>query len=100
MSGEIDRAAVVHVARLARLELSEEEVDLFTDQLAAVLEYADAIRRLDTSAVPPMSHPLPLQNVLRPDVPVPSLSRAEVLAQAPLAEDDRFRVPRIVGEGS
>ena len=100
MAGEIDRDAVAHVARLARLALTDDEIELFTGQLGAVLEYADAIRRLDTAAVPPMSHPLPLQNVLRPDTPTPCLSRSEVLEQAPQAEADRFRVPRIVAEGS
>lgn len=100
MAGEIDRDTVAHVARLARLELSEEEIDLFTGQLGAVLEYADEIRRLDTASVPPMANPFPLHNVLRPDVHVPSLPRDEVLGQAPQAEADRFRVPRIVGEES
>jgi aspartyl-tRNA(Asn)/glutamyl-tRNA(Gln) amidotransferase subunit C len=100
MTGEIDRETVAHVARLARLELSDDEIELFTGQLAAVLEYAEAIQQLDTSAVPPMSHPLPLQNVLRADVHVPSLPRSRVLEQAPVVEDDRFRVPRIVGEGT
>lgn len=98
MAGKISRADVVHVARLARLELSEEEIDLFTGQLGAVLEYAEAIRRLDTAGVPPTAHPFPLQNVLRDDVPVAGLDRAEVLSQAPLAEDGRFRVPPILGE--
>lgn len=98
MAGEITRDAVAHVARLARLALSDEEIDLFTGQLGAVLEYAEAIGRLDTSDVPPTAHPLPLRNVLRPDVPRPCLDRDEVLAAAPLAEDGRFRVPRILGE--
>jgi aspartyl-tRNA(Asn)/glutamyl-tRNA(Gln) amidotransferase subunit C len=98
MPGEITRDDVAHVARLARLALSEEEIDLFTGQLGAVLEYADAIRRLDTSDVPPTAHPFSLQNVLRPDEPRPCLDRDEVLSQAPQAEDGRFRVPRIIGE--
>jgi aspartyl-tRNA(Asn)/glutamyl-tRNA(Gln) amidotransferase subunit C len=95
---EITRDDVAHVARLARLALSDEEIDLFTGQLGAVLEYAEAMKSLDTAGVPPSARPLPLQNVLRPDEPRPCLDRDEVLAMAPLAEDGRFRVPRILGE--
>ena len=94
----ISRKDVVQVARLARLDLTEEEVDRFTGQLAAVLEHAADVAALDTAGVPPTAHPLPLVNVLRDDVPGPSLDRDEVLAQAPAAEDGRFRVPRILGE--
>lgn len=97
MTGEIGRDDVAHVARLARLAVSEEEIDLFTGQLGAVLEHAEAMRRLDTAGVPPTGHPFPLRNVLRPDERRPSLDRDEVLAQAPQAEDGRFRVPRIIG---
>ena len=94
----ISRDDVVHVARLARLDLTDEEVDRFTGQLAAVLEHAADVASLDTAGVPPTAHPLPLVNVMRDDVPGPSLDRDEVLAQAPAAEDGRFRVPRILGE--
>ena len=94
----LSRDDAVYVARLARLALSEEEIDLFTGQLADVLRHADQVSSLDTAGVPPTAHPVPLVNVLRADVPRPSLDRAEVLAQAPAAEDDRFRVPRILGE--
>ena len=94
----ISRDDVVHVARLARLDLTEEELDRFTGQLAAVLEHAADVASLDTAGVPPTAHPLPLINVLRDDVPGPSLDREEVLGQAPAAEDGRFRVPRILGE--
>ena len=94
----LSRDDVVHVARLARLALSEAEIDLFTGQLADVLRHADQVRSLATAGVVPTAHPLPLVNVLRDDVPRPSLDRDEVLAEAPAAEDDRFRVPRILGE--
>jgi aspartyl-tRNA(Asn)/glutamyl-tRNA(Gln) amidotransferase subunit C len=94
----ISRDDVAHVARLARLELTEEELEQFTGQLGAVLEHAADIAALDTADVPPTAHPLPLVNVLRDDVPVPSLDRDEVLSQAPATEDGRFRVPRILGE--
>jgi aspartyl-tRNA(Asn)/glutamyl-tRNA(Gln) amidotransferase subunit C len=94
----ISRNDAAHVARLARLDLSDEELDRFTGQLGAVLEHAADIAALDIADVPPTAHPLPLVNVLRDDVPAPSLDRDEVLSQAPAAEDRRFRVPRILGE--
>ena len=71
---------------------------MFTEQLADILGHADEIEALDVSDVEAMAHPLGLTNVLRDDVVVPSLDRDEVLAQAPAAEDGRFRVPRILGE--
>ena len=94
----ISRDDVVHVARLARLDLTEDEVDRFTEQLGAVLEHAADVAALDTAGVPPTAHPLPLVNVLRDDVAGPSLDRDEVLSQAPATEDGRFRVPRILGD--
>ncbi len=94
----ISAEEVRHVARLARLALDEGEVDRYAAQLSAILEHVDAVRRLDTAGVPPTAHPLPVDNVLRPDTEVPCLDRETVLAQAPAVEDDRFRVPRIMGE--
>jgi len=94
----ISRDDAAHVARLARLDLTDDELERFTGQLGAVLEHAADIAALDIADVPPTAHPLPLVNVLREDVPVPSLDRDEVLAQAPAAEDGRFKVPRILGE--
>ncbi len=98
MAANISRDDVVHVAHLARLELTEDEIDLFTGQLAAVLEHAQDVAALQTDGVPATAHPLPIENVLRDDVPASSLDRDEVLAQAPAAESGRFRVPRILGE--
>jgi aspartyl-tRNA(Asn)/glutamyl-tRNA(Gln) amidotransferase subunit C len=95
---KITAADVRHVATLARLDVTDEEVELFAGQLAAVLEHAQDVEALDTAGVPPTAHPLPLVNVLREDVPGDSLDRDEVLAMAPDAEDGRFRVPRILGE--
>ncbi len=89
---------VAHVARLARLRLSDEELGRFTLQLAAVLDHARDVESLDTTGVDPTAHPLPLVNVLRDDEVRQSLDRAEVLAAAPEVEDHRFRVPRILGE--
>lgn len=96
MTSRISSEDVAHVARLARLSLTEEELERFTAQLGAVLEHARDVESLDTAGVPPTAHPLPLENVFREDEPVPCLDRAEVLAQAPAVEDDRFRVPRIL----
>jgi aspartyl-tRNA(Asn)/glutamyl-tRNA(Gln) amidotransferase subunit C len=89
---------VAHVARLARLELTEEELSRYTGQLASVLEFAAEIAELEVDDLEPMSHPLPLENVLRADEPGPTLDRDEVLAEAPAAESGRFRVPRILSE--
>jgi aspartyl-tRNA(Asn)/glutamyl-tRNA(Gln) amidotransferase subunit C len=98
MASRISTDEVAHVARLARLALTPEELERFTEQLGAVLEHARDVEALDVAGVPPTAHPLPLANVLREDVVVPCLDRAEVLAQAPAVEADRFRVPRILGE--
>jgi aspartyl-tRNA(Asn)/glutamyl-tRNA(Gln) amidotransferase subunit C len=98
MSERLTRADVEHVARLARLALTAEEIDGLTTELAAILEYAAQVSALDTEGVPPTAHPLPLANVFRRDEIRPGLSRDEVLAEAPAAEDGRFRVPRILGE--
>ena len=98
MPERITQDDVAHVARLARLDLTPEELHRYTEQLGAVLDYAAEVSALDISGVPPTAHPFPLQNVLRPDEPGPSLDRDEVLAMAPESEDGRFRVPRILGE--
>ena len=98
MSERISRADVEHVAKLARLALTDEEVDALTGELGKILDYAASVSALDTDGVPPTAHPLPLVNVLRADELRPGVSRDEVLAAAPAAEDGRFRVPRILGE--
>lgn len=92
----ITRADVEHVAALARLALTEDEIEALTRELDVVLEHAEELAALDVDGVEPTAHPLPLVNVLRPDEVRPSLDRDEVLAQAPDAEDGRFRVPRIL----
>ena len=98
MADRITRADVEHVAQLARLALSEQEIESLTVELGAIVEYAAQVSALDTHDVPPTAHPLPLVNVFRKDEARPGLPRAEVLAAAPAAQDDRFRVPRILGE--
>ena len=98
MAARITRDDVAHVAHLARLSLTEEELEVFTGQLGAVLDHAADVEALDVAGVPPTAHPLPLKNVLRDDAVAPSLERDEVLAQAPAVEDGRFRVPPVLGE--
>jgi aspartyl-tRNA(Asn)/glutamyl-tRNA(Gln) amidotransferase subunit C len=92
----ITRADVDHVARLARLELSDAEAEDLTGQLGVILEHAEDVAALDLAGVEPSAHPLPLVNVVRPDEVAPTLDRDEVLASAPATEDGRFRVPRIL----
>lgn len=94
----LSRDDVAKVAGLARLTLTDDELDTFTGQLAAVLDHAADIEALAIDDVPPTAHPIPLVNVLRDDVVGPTLDRDEVLAQAPAVEDDRFKVPAILGE--
>jgi aspartyl-tRNA(Asn)/glutamyl-tRNA(Gln) amidotransferase subunit C len=89
----ISRAEVVHVARLARLALTEEELDRFAGQLDAILEAVGKVAELDLSDVEPTLHPLALANVWAQDEPRPCLSAEEALANAPEAEGGAFRVP-------
>jgi aspartyl-tRNA(Asn)/glutamyl-tRNA(Gln) amidotransferase subunit C len=89
----ISRDEVVHVARLARLALTEEELDRFAGQLDAILEAVGKVAELDLADVEPTLHPLALSNVLAEDEPRPSLSAEEALANAPDSEDGAFRVP-------
>jgi len=86
------------VAKLARIDLTEDELDRYAVQLADVLAHAAQVAAVDTTGRPPTAHPFPLQNVLRSDVPEPSVEREVVLAAAPAVEDGRFRVPRVLGE--
>ena len=92
------RADVAHLARLARLALTDEELDHFGAQLDGILAAVSRISDLDTSDIPPTSHALDLTNVMRDDAVRPGLTQDEALAGAPAAEDGRFRVPRILGE--
>ena len=89
---------VRHVARLARLALSDEDVAALQPQLSEILSYAEKVGEVAADDVPPMGHPAGLRNVYRDDEPRRSLSQADAIAAAPLAEDGRFRVPAILGE--
>lgn len=87
---------VDHVAQLAQLALTDEEKDLFREQLSSILEYAERLQQLDTNDIPPTATVLPLENVMRDDEVRPSLAQEDVLANAPDAEGDYFRVPVIL----
>ena len=89
----IDREQVLHVARLARLELTEDEVERMAGELSGILEHIDAISALELDGVPPTSHVVDVPDALRPDEPRPCLPRDVVLAQAPDADETGFRVP-------
>jgi aspartyl-tRNA(Asn)/glutamyl-tRNA(Gln) amidotransferase subunit C len=87
---------VEHVARLARLALSDAELERMRAQLTAILTHIDTLRALDTEEVEPTSHAVPMENVMRDDEPCPSLPQEEMLANAPDRSTDFFRVPRII----
>jgi aspartyl-tRNA(Asn)/glutamyl-tRNA(Gln) amidotransferase subunit C len=92
----LDRAAVDHVARLARLDLSEDELARMRVELTQILEHAEKIQALDLDRVEPTSHAVRIVNAFRADEVTESLSPDDVLANAPETEDGRFRVPRII----
>ncbi len=91
---------VAKVASLARLTLTDLELEAFTGQLRSILEHARDVESLDLDDVPPTYHPYPLQNVFRPDEVTPGVDRDEVLSQAPATEAGMFRVPPVLGESS
>lgn len=92
----LTRQEVDHIAELARLELSEEELNRFREQLSAILDYAARLQDLDTSGIPPTSSVLPARSVLREDEPRPGLSLQELLMNAPDSQDSQFRVPPVL----
>ena len=87
---------VRHVARLARLYLSDQDIDVMTTQLGAILEYVEQLEQVDTSGVPAAAHALPLRDRMRPDAVTPGLSGDQALANAPQREEGYVRVPRIL----
>jgi aspartyl-tRNA(Asn)/glutamyl-tRNA(Gln) amidotransferase subunit C len=97
-SDPITRADVAHLADLARIDLSDEELDHLAPQLAVILDSIASIREVAADDIPPTSHPLPLTNVFREDEVRPSLTAEEALSEAPLVEEQRFAVPRILGD--
>jgi aspartyl-tRNA(Asn)/glutamyl-tRNA(Gln) amidotransferase subunit C len=94
----ITREEVAHLARLARLELTAEELDHFAGQLGDIIGAVARVTDVATEDVPPTSHPLPLTNVMRPDEVRPSLTAQAALSGAPAQEQQRFKVPQILGE--
>lgn len=94
----LDRDDVAHLARLSRLQLTESELGHYGEQLDVILGAVARVAEVTADDVPPTTHAVPVVNVTRPDVEVPCLDRADALAAAPSAEDDRFRVPRILDE--
>jgi aspartyl-tRNA(Asn)/glutamyl-tRNA(Gln) amidotransferase subunit C len=97
-TGAITRDEVAHLARLARLAVSEEELDVFAGQLDVILGAVARVGEVAADEIPPTSHAVPLSNVFRADERRPGLTQEQALGCAPAAEDGRFRVPRILGE--
>ncbi len=93
---KITRAEVEHVARLARLELSAEEAEIFTGQMDAILAYVDKLNELDTTGITPTSHAVPVENAFRADEERPSIGTDNAMANAPDRVDGFFRVPKVI----
>jgi len=92
----LSREEVRHVAELAKLGLTEEEKGLFSEQLSAILDYAERLQELDTEDVPPTAHSIPIQNVMRDDEVTPSYPREDILANAPQSEQGSFKVQAVL----
>lgn len=95
---EISRDDVAHLARLARLDLTEDELEHYAEQLAVILGAVQRVSEVAATDVEPMSHPVAISNVFRPDERTPSLTAEQALSGAPAVEQDRFKVPRILDE--
>ncbi len=93
---KLSREEVEHIAELARLALSDEELTLYQEQLSAILEHFERLQELDTEAIPPTATVLPLRSVMRADEPRPPLPREDILANAPAAEEGCFKVPAVL----
>ncbi|MFN8125923.1 MAG: Asp-tRNA(Asn)/Glu-tRNA(Gln) amidotransferase subunit GatC [Candidatus Nanopelagicales bacterium] len=98
MTTAITRDEVAHLARLARLDLPDDELSHYAEQLTVIIDAVATVSEVAADDVPATSHPVPMTNVFRPDAAGPCLDRDVVLSQAPAAEDGRFRVPRILDE--
>lgn len=93
---KISKQEVEHVAKLARLELSEQETDKLTEQLSNILTYVEQLNELDTSSIEPTAHVLDIRNVVRDDIVAPSLPQDKALANAPEKAAGHYRVPKII----
>jgi len=100
MKKKIDQAQVRKVAKLSRLELTEAEVEEFTSQLSAIIDYFEKMNELDTTDVEPLAHCLPISNVFREDFVKDSLGTEKTLANAPQTDGEFFKVPKILDDGS
>ena len=98
MANTIDQAQVRTVAKLSRLELTDEEVANFSVELSAILGYIEKLGELDTDTVEPLAHCLPIHNVFRADEPKPSLDNDTALANAPARHDEYFKVPKVLDD--
>lgn len=87
---------VKHIARLSRLFLSDKEIDIFSGQLSSIIEYVEQLNSLDTGNIKPTSHVIPLNNVMRDDIPAASLSAEDALKNAPDSTEKFYRVPKII----
>ena len=93
---KLEREQVLHIAKLARVELSDAEVELYSEQLSEILGHFDVLNGIDTDGVEPTAHTLPIQNVMADDVSRPSLPRGEVLELSPMHEDGYLRVRAVL----
>ena len=100
MKRKIDQKQVKKVAKLSRLNLTDNEIEEFTDQLSAILEYVEKMNELDTTDVKPLAHCLPINNVFRSDEPKESLGTEKTLANAPQRDGEFFKVPKILDDSS
>ncbi|OHB60058.1 MAG: asparaginyl/glutamyl-tRNA amidotransferase subunit C [Planctomycetes bacterium RBG_13_46_10] len=100
MKKKIDQAQVRKVAKLSRLELTEEEIEEFTGQLRSILEYVEKMKELDTTGVEPLAHCLPISNVFREDCIKESIGTEKTLANAPQRDGEFFKVPKILDDSS
>lgn len=100
MATKLTEEQVRHVAKLARLNCTDEEIATFTSQLSAILDYVTQLEEVDTTDVEPLAHCLAVQNVFRDDVVKPSLSNDEALANAPQRDGEFFTVPKVLGAGT
>ena len=98
MPPTIDLKMARHIALLSRIEMSDEALAVFGDQLAHILQYVDKLQELDTDDVEPMAHAVAIHNVLASDEPHPSLSPDDALANAPQRDGDFFKVPKVLGD--
>ncbi len=100
MSNSITEDEVRQVAKLARLNCSEEEISMFTGQLSAILEHVESLNELNTDDVEPLAHCQPVHNVFREDEVRPSLTNEQAMANAPQKDGEHFAVPKVLGDGS